>query len=227
MRASIVLLLIVFSSGSAFAQTAAMDEPLSLRQRFLAVVDSPSCAEIPTLPDTREWRPFDLPTIGVQTLYGAIGAGIFTAFGYGIIQAGGWDELGAGLVVMYLGGSLVGVPLGVLYGGDVMGGEASASAVFGGSALGTAAGIVAFITEKDFRIATAVYIAVAFVGPILGYHLSAGSPSDRIREGSAVPPSRPSLGGAAHSPNPRYLMNAADPTIPRPEIEMTVLALRF
>jgi hypothetical protein len=227
MRISIFLSLFVFSFQSAFAQSAATDEPLSLRQRFLAVVDSASCAESPTLPDTQKWQPFDLPTIGVQTLYGAIGAGIFTAFGVGIMQGGGgFDELGAGIVVMFLGGSLVGIPLGVLYGGDVMGGEASSSAVFTGSALGTTAGILAFL-NMDYRSATAVYIAAAFAGPILGYHLSAGSPADRIREGSAIPPSRLSLGGAVHSPNPRCLMNAANPTIPRPEIEMTVLALRF
>jgi hypothetical protein len=226
MRTSIFLSLIVFSFQSAFAQSPAMDEPISLRQQFLSAVDSPSHTREPTLPDTLQWQPFDLPTIGVQTLYGAIGAGIFTAFGVGIMQAGGLDELGAGIVVTFLGGSLIGVPFGVLFGGDVMGGEASALAVFTGSTVGTAAGILAF-TSMDYRPATVVYIAAAFAGPILGYHLSAGPPVDRIRAGSAIPPSRPSLGGAVHPSMPLFHRSVADPTIPRPEIEMTVFALRF
>ena len=227
MRTSIFLSLIVFSFHSAFAQSPAMDEPISLRQQFLSVVDSPSFTQ-PRVPlDTRQWQPFDVPTIGVQALFGATGGSMFALAGYHMGSSdGGLEGLFNGAALGYFGGALIGVPLGVLLGGEMMGGDGDVLPVLGGSATGTAVGLLALFVMDD-NVAAPVVVLGVLGGPILSYHLSAGPPADRIREGSAIPPSRPSLGGAALSPTPRYLMNAANPTIPRPEIEMTVLALRF
>lgn len=197
------------------------DIPFSERHRTVTVPRSD-----PGL-DTRSWYPFDLRTIGVQTLFGAIGAGIFTAVGYGAIRSGGFENLGAGMVVMYLGGSLVGVPIGVLFGGEVMGGEASTAAVFTGSALGTATGIIALSSARDYPAANAMYIAASFVGPLLGYHLSATSSEERARRDGLEGLTLRQHTGARHRGDVVASRPPIDPLTPGPDFQLALIALQF
>ena len=121
------------------------------------------------------WKPFHLPTIGVQSILGA-GLGI-VAFevGYSTKPKGtGIQTSFAHLLAIMMGSAAL--PCGIILGGDFMGGNGDPVYTVTGCILGGGIGILSKIVSRgpntENRIVALVSIAALF-GGIAGYHLSA------------------------------------------------------
>lgn len=174
---------------------------------------------------TSTWQPFDLPTIGVQAAYGAVGGSLFVAGGYGILKTGTtWDDLGYGFMVMYFGTTLIGTPLGVYLGGESAGGNGSLLATFAGGAAATGI-LVATMTRPTYRAHIPVGVLASLLCPIVAYHLSASPVEDGAVSGNSWDSSRSLPAAACDDPYaPHFLLN---PTTPQPDVEIPVLSMRF
>lgn len=175
-------------------------------------------------PDVSQWRPFDAPTLGVQTLSGGLGGLAFLAIGYGVVVTGdGFDDLIGGAVIAYYGSSLIGVPLGVYLGGEAMDGNGSLVATFLGGVAGTGLGMLASYSSRDWRISTPLLATSFLAGPMLAYHLSAmladGAPTDEASWQAArhIPPAS----------DPLVQPYATDPVTPVPDVAYPLFSVRF
>lgn len=178
--------------------------------------------------DTRNWRPFDVPTLGVQALLGAAGGASVIYGGLLLDDTRSIAEFLENVVlIVYVGAPLVGVPLGVLLGGHVMGGDGNVFATLAGSVLGTlAGGLIASVADRN--AADAIFVTGAIAGPLLGYHLSATSPDERkggVRLSDFT--TRGPMPAPAAAAFPRGRKPGADAATPRADIKLPLLTLRL
>ena len=123
------------------------------------------------------WKPFDVPTIGVQVLLGAgLGIGAFE-LGYSTKPTSGdGTGMGAGFAVIIA--SIMGcvaLPCGVIVGGDLMGGDGDPLYSIAGCILGGGVGFLPNIISGTGKVdeTIALVSVTALFGGIAGYHLSA------------------------------------------------------
>ncbi len=123
------------------------------------------------------WKPFNVPTIGVQVLLGAgLGVGFFE-LGYSTKPTSGdGTGMGAGLAVILasiMGGAAL--PCGVFVGGDLMGGNGDPVYTVTGCILGGGIGALPNIISGTGKVdeTVALVSVTALLGGITGYHLSA------------------------------------------------------
>ena len=174
--------------------------------------------------DMSPWRPFDAPTLGVQTLSGGLGVVLFFAAGYGIMVTGdGWDDFIGGGVFAYYGSSLVGIPLGVYIGGEAMDGNGSLVATFLGGVAGAGLGMLASYSSRDWRISTPLWFTTVLACPILAYHISAMLDDGAATDEASWQAARRSLPAS----DPVAPMFATDPVTPRPDVALPLLSVRF
>ena len=121
----------------------------------------------------KPWKPFNTVTIAVQVPAGvAFGAAAGLAVGYLLFPRNSnlndlGDEVLAGIAAVAAAG--VGVPSGVYFAGNWMGGNGSFSATLTWSGYGALGGIVLGSLTRSGVVGGVVYLA----GTIVGYHLSA------------------------------------------------------
>ena len=141
-----------------------------------------------TLAQRISWKPFDAPTIGVQTL-SSLGVGGIV-FGSTIaIARQNYQQADHELIrqqdVAYFLGSLLGavvIPLTVYYSGQWMGGNGDRTWTFLGAMGGTGLGILLIALPGNIpgeQILTYV-AAMGIAGTILGYHFSSSTAYVRI-----------------------------------------------
>ena len=141
------------------------------------------------------WKPFDAPTIGVQTL-SSVGVGGIV-FGSTIaIARKAYQPADHQLIrqqdVVYFLGSLVGavvVPLSVYYSGQWMGGNGDQTWTFLGAMGGSGLGIVLIALPGSIpaeEILTYV-AAMGIAGTILGYHFSSSTSYESVEKSSVSP----------------------------------------
>ncbi len=232
MGKALILPLLVILTTASFSQPADPGIPISLHQHFSALQDGQyPGSESPAHPDAsatdvRQWQPYDGGTLMLQSVLGAAGGVVFAYAGWGIgSQKGGFSGLTDGLAAGYLMGSIVGVPAGTYLGGTMMGGDGALWATVVGGGVGCLLG-AATLTISDENISTPLFIVSMLAPPILGYHLSAGttpplSPEAarmEVRRRATQPPAQSVRLGDAWQRNP---------TVPRPDLEMTVMRVRF
>lgn len=174
--------------------------------------------------DVSQWRPFDAPTLGVQTLSGGLGGVAFLAIGYGVVVTGdGFDDVIGGVVIAYYGSSLIGVPLGVYIGGEAMDGNGSLVATFLGGVAGTGLGMLASYSSRDWRISTPLLISSFLAGPMLAYHLSALL----VDSGATNEDSWQAARRSPPSSDPFVPQFATDPVTPVPDVAYPLFSVRF
>ncbi|MBE0642567.1 MAG: hypothetical protein IH600_00635 [Bacteroidetes bacterium] len=173
--------------------------------------------------DVPQWQPYDGRTMLLQTLLGAAGGAAVFAVGYGI---GGWHQEGldelAHLVVGYFLGTVVGIPLGVYYGGELMGGDGKLWPTIVCGLLGSGLGGVALGITREQEITIPLFVIATIAPPIIGYHESAAY-IGRSRP-AALPSESRVHGGGENAPSMSISIRAcADPTVPRPDVSFTLL----
>ena len=155
---------------------------VSTHSQYRALLSAGSFVTRDSLAQRISWKPFDAPTIGVQTLSSVGVGGIVFGSTFAIARnQSGNDLLRAGeQIVVYVLGSLLGavaIPLSVYYSGQWMGGNGDQTWTFLGAMGGSGLGIllIALPGNIDGGMILTYVAAMGIAGTILGYHFSSST----------------------------------------------------
>ncbi|MBE0642568.1 MAG: hypothetical protein IH600_00640 [Bacteroidetes bacterium] len=192
----------------------------------------------------RGWKPFHPGEMAMQTVVAggsSVVIGVLGAFVIsGLSNATGESSLGVAVLSFYVSGALIGVPYGIDLIGKLYGGNGSFVAAMGGALLATGITIATVDAlphgHPEADIAGWSLFATHFILPLVAWHLTASPVAEQRRgwpeevrlfpadDGSHSFTRMPTWGTAAMQD---VGFTHRDPTVPRPDLQMTVLRLRF
>jgi hypothetical protein len=176
----IVLCLALMTASVSFAQAAA-DAPLADPQDAPSEPAVPQAEPIPfrSRPEPAPSPDLILPRILAEAFGGVLGgvgmgiAGLLVgAEALGDTDCSGGDGCAVLLVLITVPAAFVGIPLGVQYAGESMGGRGDFLPALGGTLLGTGVGLILGLQSEGKGGLAAGLIVGPILGSIVGYELS-------------------------------------------------------